>query len=230
MIKFSVIIPVLNEGALAAKPLPGLAVLRDAEIIAVDGGSDDGTPEALRASGIRVLTGGRGRGRQCNLGASAARGDVLLFLHADTLLPANALTLLRKCFEEDRVRAGRFRLRFDDPHPVLKIYSWFTRFETPLTSFGDQCLAIRRDFFRELGGFPDWPLLEDVHFFRRLRGRVKIRVFPGEAVTSARRYRENGVIRQQWRNGLILFRYLLGTSPEDLARTYETAKAGRYAA
>jgi len=230
MIKFSIIVPVLNEGPLIPRALSQLSTLAaKEEVIVIDGGSADDTVEQIRTAGIRIEKAARGRGCQCNAGARIARGDVLVFLHLDTRLPSDVLTFLRRKFGDDKVEAGRFRSRFDNTHPVLKFYSWFTRFEGPLTSFGDQCLAVRRDVFEKMGGFPEWPLLEDVHFFRQLRKKQRIEVFPRNVLTSARRYQENGVVRQQWRNGIILLKYLLGVAPNKMAKVYESAKAGRYA-
>src|SRR5262249_13126973 len=135
--------------------------------------------------------------------------------------PSNAFTLLRTFFDQSRVEVGTFRLRFDEPHWILRAYSYFTRFDSVFTRFGDQCIAVRRKVFEEIGGFPDCPLFEDVHFLQKLRRRTRIYSFPACVTTSARRFVRLGLIRTQWMNVKLFSRYLTGTDPVLLSRDYE---------
>ncbi|MBK1645186.1 glycosyl transferase family 2 [Thiocapsa imhoffii] len=169
----------------------------------------------------RRLRAPRGRGTQCNRGGFAAHGAWLMFLHDDTLLPHDAPTLLATAMSDPAIGAVCFRLRFDREHWLLRLYAFASRFESLFTTFGDQTIVIRRSLFHELGGFPAWPLFEDVELARRLRRRSRIRKLPSAIVTSARRYEANGIVRQQLANGVLLARFLLGDSPHRLAQLYE---------
>ncbi len=217
----SVVIPALNEAAAIAATIQRVrAVLPNAEIIVADGGSGDATLALARAAGAHALTATRGRGPQLAAGAAAARGDVLLFLHADTLLPADAAAVLTAAFARPEVHVGTFRLRFDRGGVFLRGCAWCSRFDSVFTRFGDQGIAVRRDLHVQLGGFPAWPLFEDVEFLRRARRVTRVWSFPACVTTSARRFRQRGALRQQWLNARLLLRFLAGTPPETLARLY----------
>jgi rSAM/selenodomain-associated transferase 2 len=217
----SVILLTLNEAELVCQRITEIQSLApDVQIIAADGGSQDGTPQLAANLGARVVQSGPGRGCQCRAGAEAAQGDILLFLHADSCLPADAFQVLDQAFSDPRLQIGAFRLRFDHPHPVLRLYASFSRFDTLITRFGDQGIAVRRSFYHALGGFPDWPLFEDVEFLRRARRHGPVASFPTCITTSARRYLQNGVIRQQLHNLGLMLQYLSGVSPYVLAQRY----------
>jgi rSAM/selenodomain-associated transferase 2 len=217
----SVVIPTLNEEARIAETIANVRIrLPEAEIIIADGGSVDETIRISASTGTRIVHSLRGRGVQCNSGAGAATGNVLFFLHADCLLPANASEVLAAYFSRPEVLIGTFRLVFDDRHPFLRVCSWFARFDSVFTRFGDQGIVMRRDFYAALGGFPNWLLFEDVELLRRARRETRIWSLPAEVTTSARRFRRYGPVRQQVRNGGLLLRFLLGTSPDELAREY----------
>ncbi|MCX7791867.1 MAG: TIGR04283 family arsenosugar biosynthesis glycosyltransferase [Chloroflexaceae bacterium] len=225
-LSFSVVIPTLNE----APNIAGcVAAVRDldphVEIIVADGGSTDGTADLAAAAGALVVAAPRGRGSQCNAGAAHASGDVLLFLHADTTLPPDAFVLLRDIFSDPAVRIAKFRLSFDVHDWLLDIAARLMWFDSLLTSFGDQGIVIRRDFFAELGGFPDWPLFEDVRLFELARARSEVYVVPAEVVTSARRFLENGVLQQLLHDLWLWLQYLFGVSPYELSRRYERGRA-----
>lgn len=218
---YSVIIPALNEEANIASCLNRLRSFNPRlQVIVVDGGSVDQTPLIAEKAGVQVVRSQPGRGIQCNRGAKYATGSILIFLHADTQLPENTFLFLDDFFSDPRVLIGSFRLRFDYDHWFLKLSGYCTRFDSILTRFGDQCIVVRRGFFDDLGGFPEWPLFEDVDFLRRSRRKTKIYSFPAEVITSARKFKENGPIRQQIRNGILVFKYLIGISAEQLAREY----------
>jgi rSAM/selenodomain-associated transferase 2 len=223
----SVIIPALNEEADVAACIEHVRALDpEAEILVVDGESRDGTVAAAREAGATVLECRRGRGRQCNAGAAAARGEVLVFLHADSRLPDDAFELLRLHFpvpaadDGDAWQAARFRLAYDRRQWFLDFCAPWTRFESILTSFGDMGIVARRPFFEALGGFPDWSLCEDMCFFQKARRAARVHVLPACVTTSARRFAAGGYVRQMARNVGFMAQYLLGVSPETLARKY----------
>jgi len=201
---FSVVIPTLNEAAWIGPTVRHLRHLDpQVEIVVADAGSD-------RLAGARTVEAPVGRGPQLRTGAAATRGEILLFLHADTQLPAGAFDLLRERFADPTVEVGTFRLRFDRDHWLLRTYALFTRLDSVLTRFGDQGIAIRRRFYDELGGFPNWPRLEDVHLLRLARRRTRVHSFPAQVTTSSRRFERDGIVRTQLRNAALLIGYLIG--------------------
>ena len=221
MTRFSVIIPTLNEEKLIGACIRHLRQLDpDMEIVVADGRSEDSTPRAARKLGAVVCSAQRGRGQQCNAGAVRASGDVLVFLHADTRLPDDVFVQLRAIFQDEKVNIGVFRLSLDTKHPLLNFYALCNRFDSVLTRFGDQGIVVRSSFFDSIGGFPDWPLYEDVRLLQKARKRTHIHLFPGTVTTSARRFLENGVIKQCCRDIWYLLRYLSGASPYRLAARY----------
>ena len=148
--KFSIIIPTLNEAGNLQHCLNSIrAQDSSAEIIVVDGGSADGTAAIASSEDVVVCNSRRGRGTQCNVGALHANGGILLFLHADTLLPQNGFRILDQYFNSPQVQVGTFRLGFDTPHWILKAFTQFTRFDSLFTNFGDQCIVVRMEFFRK---------------------------------------------------------------------------------
>jgi len=223
LISISVIVPTLNEGKHLAATLARISQqLPDAEIIVTDGGSTDATIDIARSFGAILVTASGGRGGQLIEGAKHAQGAVLLFLHADTLLPDIAGTMIADHFLRNEVQVATFRLVFDEPHWFLQISAWFTRFDSVFTTFGDQGIIIRRECYDALNGFPPWPLFEDVELLRRARRITKIRTLPVAVTTSARRFSRRGIFSQQWLNTRLLLRFLVGTSPAVLARSYRS--------
>jgi len=221
--KFSIIIPIYNEEPNINFYLNNIQHLhQNVEIIAVDGGSQDRSYDLAKSLGIPVYKSKKGRGYQLNEGANKATGDILIFLHLDTILPKDCFFELNRFFDNQEVKVGKFRMAFDSNHLILKIYGFFTRFDSIFTSFGDQGIVVRKEFFNKMGCFPEWPLFEDVHFLRNARKRTKIHSFSGSVVTSARRFIEHGIIRQQFKNGLLIFKYLIGISPQKLYKGYYT--------
>jgi rSAM/selenodomain-associated transferase 2 len=227
MQSFSVVIPTLNEASRVRDSVRWVRSLApQAQVIVVDGGSSDRTVDIAQQAGAQVFRTGSGRGLQCNLGAKKAAGDILLFLHVDTRLPRNAFEVIESSFSSDRVQIGTFRLRFDWPHPILRMYSLFSAIDTIFTRFGDQCIVVRKRFFYKLGGFPDWPLFEDVALLQEARRRTRVYSFPATVVTSARRYRRYGVVGQQLKNLRYMRMYLSGVPVEEIAERYRQDMTG----
>ncbi len=225
----SVVIPALNEGErIAAAVRSALRqVPRPLEVLVVDGGSGDGTVHEARAAGARVLAAPRGRGRQLGAGAAAARGDVFVFLHADTVLPPGALAAVARALFERDAAGGRFRLAFDRRHPVLDLIAWGSRFRARGAAYGDAAFFARRDRYEASGGYEAVPLFEDVRFYRRLARTGRLAVLPLAVRTSSRRFLRRGPLRQLLANALLVAAHALGASPERLARRYAAGDGPR---
>lgn len=211
----SVVMPVLNEvAALPATLAALLAQPGDWELIVVDGGSSDGTPEVVPdSSRVRLLHAPRGRAAQMNAGAAVARGDTLLFLHADTRLPAGALARLDAAIAAaPDWQGGAFRHAFDPTDWRLRLVSAGNnlRCRRSRVYFGDQAIFVRSALFARLGGFPDVPVLEDVMFCERLRTHATTVLLPEVVHTDPRRFLHHGVWRTVWRGVRILLRHRLG--------------------
>jgi rSAM/selenodomain-associated transferase 2 len=220
----SIIIPVLDEAATIAGALAALEPCRarHAEIIVVDGGSRDGTVEAVRRFADRVMTAPRGRGSQMNAGAAAAHGDVLLFLHADTRLPADADRLVVDTLEQSNRVWGRFDVTIAGRSPFLRVVAAMMNLRSRITGIatGDQAMFMTRAAFAQAGGFPDIPLMEDIVLSRRLKRLGRPACLAARATTSGRRWDRDGVVRTvvtMWRLRLAFF---LGAEPARLARRY----------
>lgn len=223
----SVVIPTLNAARTLAATLDGLElqlVGMDYEVIVADGASADASLAIAQAKGASFVSVARGRGTQLRAGARAARGDWLLFVHADTVLGEGWRTEAAAFMagSENARRAGVFRLSFDDGAPAArrleKMAAWRARtFGLP---YGDQGLLIGRDFYDSLGGFRPLPLMEDVDIARRI-GRRRFVHFKARAHTSAKRYRRSGYMRRSARNLACLALFLLGVKPRFLVRLYD---------
>jgi rSAM/selenodomain-associated transferase 2/rSAM/selenodomain-associated transferase 1 len=214
----SIIIPTLNEAALIGRTIR--AVLRPGvEVIVADGGSTDGTREIATASGALVIEAPSGRGSQLNAGAARARGSVLLFLHADTILPPNYLDAVYRAMADQRVVVGAFRLRIDRHGLLLRLVETGVRIRCALfrKPYGDQALFLRADSFRRLGGFAEVPLMEDVDLADRAGAIGTIRIVRDAVITSGRRWESAGVLRMTLINLACLVGFHLGVSPARLA-------------
>lgn len=218
--KISVIIPALNEADCIEHTLQSVTTQPGpCEIIVVDGGSQDDTM-VRAAPHAQVIPSLPGRARQMNAGAAIATGEVLLFLHADTLLPPDAFAAIRTTLADPSAEGGAFRLAFDAETLLLRFYSFCTRFSVPRICFGDRAHFVRRSVFEEIGGFPEIPVFEDLELVRMLYLRSGFRFLPQTVTTAARRFEQYGPLRQQLRNTYLWLRYQTGTAPEHLARFY----------
>jgi rSAM/selenodomain-associated transferase 2/rSAM/selenodomain-associated transferase 1 len=218
----SVVIPALNEASQIAATLSPLVRTPDVEIIVVDGGSTDATVAVARADGVRVLESRPPRSIQMNAGAAAADGGILLFLHADTRLPAGFDEQVRQTLARPRVAAGAFRLRINAHGNRLRVIeraaNWRSRWlQMP---YGDQALFMRMDLFWELGAFPPIPIMEDFELVRRLKRRGRMALASGCAETSARRWLRLGAVKTWLINQCVIAAYYAGVSPQRLAVWY----------
>jgi rSAM/selenodomain-associated transferase 2 len=222
--RLSIIVPALDEAAGIGATLQALAPLRAAggEVIVVDGGSRDGTPGLARALADRVLAAPRGRASQLNAGAAAASSGVLLFLHADTRLPADAGRAVLEGLAVSGARWGRFDVRIEGRHPLLRVVAWLMNRRSRWTGIatGDQAMFVTREAFAAVGGFPELPLMEDVELSRRLKRVSAPLCLRERVVTSGRRWESRGVLRTVCLMWWLRLRYFLGASPERLRRIY----------
>jgi len=217
----SIIIPALNEENAIGPTLQRVGAQADPfEVLVVDGGSDDRTRDRARSAGATVLQAPKGRAAQMSHGAQHASGDIFLFLHADTLLPPNGLALIRRTLTDPNASSGTFRLQFDEPTLLLRFYAWCTHLPWIRLCFGDRGQFVRRSVFEAVGGFPDWPIFEDLELAARLHDHGGFRFLDAAVTTSARRFQRQGPVRQQLRNLYLWGHYMWGTDPERVAHLY----------
>lgn len=220
--RLSVIIPTLNEEAEIAATLSNVFQGSPDEVIVADGGSSDGTCALARKFGARVISAPRGRVLQLNAGAEEARGEFLLFLHADTWLPAGYPRLIAQCLEQPGVAGGAFAFSVREAFAGRRLVETLVnlRCRWLRSPFGDQGVFLRRVLFETLGGFPAWPILEDVEMVRRLRRSGKVVTLSPGISTSGRRWQRLGVGRTLLINQVIMAGFFCGVSAERLARLY----------
>jgi rSAM/selenodomain-associated transferase 2 len=230
--RLSVVIPALDEAANLARLLPDLSRACPAvEVLVVDGGSRDGTAGVVaRHSGARLLTAPRGRARQMNAGAAAAAGDALLFLHADTWLPARAVDAIEEALARPGVIGGRFDVRFDSRRPVLRMVAWFMNARSRLSGIctGDQAIFVRRADFDAVGGYPDISLMEDIELSRRLKRRGRLCALRLRVTTSARKWEREGPLRTIALMWALRLLHCCGVAPARLHRWYYGAAKERH--
>jgi rSAM/selenodomain-associated transferase 2 len=218
----SVIIPALNEVENVADTISAIRAVPGVEIIVVDGGSGDGTPDLAENYGATVLRTGPGRARQMNHGAEQARGEVFLFLHADTWLPPGFETAIREALAEPGAVAGAFELHIDAPGRSLRLIDRAANWRSRRLGmpYGDQGVFLPARVFREMGGFPDLPIMEDYELMRRLRKKGRIVIPRFHSLASPRRWLRVGPWRNTLINQVIILGYHLGVSPSRLAALY----------
>ncbi len=217
----------LNEAPAIARTLTAIrAGAPEAEIIVVDGGSTDGSVEAARPRCDVVIDAARGRALQMNTGAARAAGDTLVFVHADTIVPVTFAHDIEAALANDEVIGGRFDLRLDDDHPLCVLIGALISLRSRIsrTGTGDQAIFVRRKIFEALEGFRDIPICEDLDFARRLKRAGRVACLRSKVVTSARRWRNGGIMRTVIRMWTIRLLYLAGVSPMRLARMYSDVR------
>jgi len=224
--RISIIIPTLNEATVIEDTLTRLPKSDTVEIVVVDGGSSDGTAERARKLGARVLSTAPSKAGQMNTGAAKAQGEVLLFLHGDTCLPDQFENKVLTALTRKGVSAGAFTLGIDSNDWGLRfierVANWRARlFKMP---YGDQALFVSRQLFFEIGGFADYPIMEDFEFVRRLKKKGAIAILPESVKTSPRRWQNFGIFKTWLLNQIIVVAYLIGIPPQRLAFWYRREK------
>jgi rSAM/selenodomain-associated transferase 2/rSAM/selenodomain-associated transferase 1 len=218
----SVIIPAINEAENVADTISALRGVPGVEIIVVDGGSTDGTPDLGKDYGALVLRTEPGRARQMNSGAECARGEILLFLHADTWLPPGFDAAIRAALDEPGAVAGAFELHIDAPGRSLRLIDRAANWRSRRLGmpYGDQGIFMPARVFRDAGGFPDLPIMEDYEMMRRLRKKGRIVIPRFHSLASPRRWLRVGPWKNTLINQVVIFGYHLGVDPSRLAALY----------
>lgn len=224
--RLSVIIPTFNEARTISKCLHSISQQEyPCQVIVADGGSSDGTLDLVPPP-AEVVTAAKGRANQMNAGARSATGEVLLFLHADTILPPGAFACLAKAMASNGAPGGAFRLAFAPSSPLLRFIGWCTTFPVKLFHYGDAGIFVRREVFERLGGYADLALMEDLDLWLKLHRCGRPFVLPAAVTTSSRRFMQRGVIRQQALNVGLVMLWLLGVNDRKLADWYYSENRG----
>lgn len=226
-VRLSIVIPTFNEVECISDCLRSIQALRARghEVILVDGGSTDGTAEAAALVVERIIRSERGRAAQMNRGAAAATGDVLVFLHADTILPEDADAVLRRHVTPPAW--GRFDVRLSGDGFAFRVIEFFMNLRSRLTGIatGDQAMFVTRDLFCGEGGFADVELMEDIELSVRLKRRMPPTCLRERVITSSRRWESDGMLRTVFRMWRLRLRYAFGVKPSELAREYDRGQA-----
>jgi uncharacterized protein len=221
--RIDVIIPTLNEAETLAGTLDSVRKSHDVGVIIVDGGSRDGTVEIARANNVNVIVSLPGRAHQMNVGAAASAADILLFLHADTKLPAGFETFVRRALSQPSVVAGAFLLRIAAQRKGLRIIEAFANWRSKRLQlpYGDQGIFLSAKLFSKVGGFREFPIMEDFELMRRLRREGRIRIAPVPILTSGRRWTRVGICKLTLLNQVAIAAYCLGVAPSRIAPWYQ---------
>ncbi len=226
-VRLSIIVPTLDESSYIAQSLSRLQPLRSQghEVVVVDGGSSDGTRERASPEADICTSAPQGRARQMNAGARLARGDVLLFLHADTWLPDTAVCAIKENVGNGDARWGRFDVQLSPSDWRLDFVARLMNIRSRVTGIatGDQAIFVERALFERVGGFPDIPLMEDIGLCRRLKRCCRPVCLKQRVTTSSRRWLEHGVLRTVVLMWSLRLGYALGVDPMHLLRAYERA-------
>jgi rSAM/selenodomain-associated transferase 2 len=228
--RFSIIIPVLHESEIIHTQLEALKHIvteEPFEIIVVDGSQTQDTLRVISDTNVKKYSCQQSRGRQMNEGASHASGDILVFLHADTVLPANAFLLIQKTLQNKQLVGGAFTLQIQPQTVFFRMIAAYSTLRSQITRtpYGDQVIFLRKTYFDVIGRYQDIPLMEDVELMHRIRKKKgQIVILPHPVFTSARRWRHEGFIYTLLRDNIIIFLYWCGIPSEKLARFYPWAK------
>lgn len=222
----SVIIPALNEERSIGEILEILHNRTGVEVIVADGGSSDRTVEICRDFSASVISTCAGRGAQMNAGAKAAKGEILLFLHADTLLPPDWQDAVRQALGDEKVTGGAFSFALSGSSLAFSLITFMVNMRSKIIGlpYGDQAIFVRREIFEKLHGFKSLPIMEDVAFIRDLKKLGKVAIVESAVITSSRRWEKEGWLKTTVRNQALLYLYLLGVSPEKLYRFYKAIR------
>lgn len=223
--KVSIIVPVLNEAENIDRLVKQLCKNSNgylSELLVVDGGSKDDTIKIAKASGAKVLCSPqRGRAKQMNFASQFATGDLLYFVHGDTLPPASYMEDIITAVEEG-FPIGCFRFRFESDHPLLRINSYMTRFHFMWCRGGDQTLFVTRQLFDELGGYCEEDvIMEDFYFIKKAMARYPFKIIPKDVLVSSRKYDANGYFKVQIANLIAFNMFRFGISSQRIAQTYQ---------
>ncbi len=223
--QISIIIPVLNEEKSITKIIGFLkengTPKNIKEILVIDGGSSDRTIEIASRLGVDVIQSPKGRAKQLNFGAKIAKGEILYFLHVDTLPPKNFDESILNAVQTGN-EAGCFRMKFDSSSRFLAFFAWFTKLNFKVCRGGDQSLFITKNLFQKTGGFNEnYVVYEDNEFTDRLYSIVDFKILPRHVITSARRYEERGEVALQYHFGVIHLKNYFGAGPEQLHEYYK---------
>jgi rSAM/selenodomain-associated transferase 2 len=221
-VKISVIIPTLNEALILNQTLTAINRHSPHEVIIADGGSQDGTLDIAEKFSPRIVNSPPGRALQMNAGAEIATGDLLLFLHADSQVDTHSYNKMMVVMKQGNSLGGAFSLAIESEKPSLRLISTLATLRSKYLHlvYGDQAIFVRTHVFRDMGGFASIPICEDLDFFRRLRGKGPIVLLEEKALTSARRWRTEGIIFTTLRNMVIATLFLLGFPPKILSKWY----------
>jgi rSAM/selenodomain-associated transferase 2 len=226
--KFSIIVPVFQEGENINNLIVHLRHLgpeKEREIIVVDGAPEKDTLPVIRDDRVVKISSEKGRAKQMNAGASVAKGEILIFLHADTELPQKALKRINAFINAKEYVGGAFDLGIKSDKLIYKVIAFLASLRSRLNRipYGDQAIFIRKEYFDQIGGYKEIPLMEDVELMRRVkRSGKKIKIFPDRTMTSQRRWEKEGVIYCTLRNYSLQLLYFLGVSPHRLVKLYKS--------
>lgn len=224
--RISIIIPVLNEAQTLPHTLKKLQGIKGIEVIVVDGGSQDETVTRAQSFSVQVITTAAGKARQMNAGAARATGDTILFLHGDTQLPDAFKHWVEQILSQPQIIAGAFELKIAAPVLALRWVELAVKIRSRYCQlpYGDQALFMKTQTFRDIGGFPDLPIMEDFALVRQLQKRGKIAIAPVPVITSARRWQQIGILQTTLINQIVIIGYLLGVPSNTLSQWYRARK------
>lgn len=224
--KISIVIPTFNEAENIQDAIASTQPSTNIEVIVVDAGSQDDTVAIAQSLGVKVILSSPGRALQMNAGAVAASGEILLFLHADTRLPAGFDVMIRTALQQPGTVAGAFNLRIDASGWGLRLVEWGVKMRSHLWQmpYGDQAIFITKDIFHKIGCFPELPIMEDFELIRRLHRIGKITIIQELVLTSARRWVRKGILQTTLINQIVIIAYLWGISPERIRSWYRQEK------
>ncbi|MBD2604452.1 TIGR04283 family arsenosugar biosynthesis glycosyltransferase [Scytonema hofmannii FACHB-248] len=224
--KISIIIPVLNEAENIRQAIACTQLSTNIEVIVVDGGSQDDTNKIASDLKVTIISSLPGRAVQMNKGATLAKGDILLFLHADTRLPTGFDVMIRTALQPTGTVAGAFALRIDAEMVSLRLVEWGVNMRSRFWQmpYGDQAIFLTKQTFNKIGNFPELPFMEDFEIMRRLKRIGRITIIPVPVITSARRWLQKGIWKTTLINQIIIIAYLLGIPPQRLIRWYRQKK------